>query len=49
MRDVYYVFKTYELNVGFIFIDQEKAFDYIDHTFLFKTLEVFGVGNVLSW
>lgn len=50
MRDVFAVCELYDLNVVVISIDQEKAFDRLDHTFLFSTLQAFGVGNVfLSW
>lgn len=38
------------VNTGIISIDQEKAFDHVDHPFLFSMLQVFGVGErFLSW
>lgn len=50
IRDVFEVCKLYGTNTGIISIDQEKAFDRVDHGFLFSTLQVFGVGdNFLTW
>ena len=37
-------------SVAFIFLDQEKAFDRVNHTFLFKTMRAFGIGKVfIGW
>ncbi|KAK5933249.1 hypothetical protein CgunFtcFv8_013744 [Champsocephalus gunnari] len=50
MRDVFDTCKLYDINAGIISIDQEKAFDRVDHKFLFTTLQAFGVGEgFLSW
>ena len=50
MRDVFDICKVYNINAGIISIDQEKAFDRVDHNFLFTTLQAFGVGEgFLSW
>ena len=50
MRDIFEVCKLYNINVGIISIDQEKAFDRVDHSFLFATLQAFDVGeHFLSW
>ena len=45
IRDVIDLSKLQELDVGLFSIDQEKAFDRVDHSYLFKTLKVFGFGE----
>ena len=43
---------TNEQNIGacFLFLDQEKAFDRVDHDFLFKVMESFGIGETyINW
>lgn len=37
------------VNVGFLSLDQEKAFDHIDHGFLFKCFDAFGFGPFISF
>ena len=35
---------------AFLFLDQEKAFGRVNHKFLFKTMEAFGIGqNFIKW
>uniref|UniRef100_A0A674PB36 Reverse transcriptase domain-containing protein n=1 Tax=Takifugu rubripes TaxID=31033 RepID=A0A674PB36_TAKRU len=46
MRDLFHLCKLYDIDVGVISLDQEKAFDRVDHKFLFSTLRAFGFGDV---
>ena len=35
---------------AFLFLDQEKAFDRVNHDFLFKTMQAFGIGDTfINW
>uniref|UniRef100_A0A3B3WLD2 Reverse transcriptase domain-containing protein n=1 Tax=Poecilia mexicana TaxID=48701 RepID=A0A3B3WLD2_9TELE len=45
LRDLFDICKLYEIDVGIISLDQEKAFDRVDHCFLFSTLRAFGFGE----
>ncbi len=50
IRDILDYSKLNEVNVGFLLLDQEKAFDRVDHGFLFETMSAFGFGEVfISW
>ena len=48
IRDLLSYVKELNLNMGLISLDQEKAFDRVDHAFLFRTLEAFGFGPVFT-
>ena len=50
VRDILDVCKVYDLDVGIVSLDQENAFDRVDHSYLFSALKAFGFGDVfLSW
>lgn len=50
IRDILDYTKLHEVNVGFLFLDQEKAFDRVDHGFLYDTMTAFGFGDgFMSW
>lgn len=45
IRDLISYAKVHKFDAGFISLDQEKAFDRVDHGFLFKCFEAFGFGR----
>ena len=50
IRDLIDLVDKEDSQAAFIFLDQEKAFDRVDHGFLFKTMEAFGIGeDFIKW
>ena len=50
LRDFVQLANTENLESAFIFLDQEKAFDRVNHAFLYKTMRAFGIGPVfIHW
>ena len=50
LRDLIDLANKENLEAAFIFLDQEKAFDRVDHQFLYKTMNAFGIGNnFIQW
>ncbi len=41
IRDILDICKSFEMKVGLISLDQEKAFDRVDHGYLFDVLKSF--------
>ena len=44
IRDLIDLANKEEKTAAFIFLDQEKAYDRVNHDFLFKTMRAFGMG-----
>ena len=50
VRDLIDLANKNDDTAAFIFLDQEKAFDRVNHDFLFRTMEAFGFGeNFIGW
>ena len=50
IRDLIDVINSQDDEAALLFLDQEKAFDRVDHRFLFKTMAAFGIGETfISW
>ena len=45
IRDLIDIANKEDEQVAFIFIDQEKAFDMVNHDFLYQTMKAFGIGK----
>ena len=50
LRDLIDLVDKEDSQGAFLFIDQEKAFDRVNHDFLYKTMETFGIGqSFIDW
>ena len=45
IRDLIDLANKNDEQAAFIFLDQEKAFDRVNHQFLYKTMKAFGIGD----
>ena len=50
IRDLIELSNREDDTTAFLFLDQEKAFDRVNHKFLFKTMKAFGIGeSFIGW
>ena len=50
VRDLIEIANRDDDTAAFLFLDQEKAFDRVNHNFLFKTMKTFGIGDTfINW
>ena len=50
LRDLIHLANTQNTPACFLFLDQEKAFDRVDHSFLYRTMATFGIGDTfINW
>ena len=50
VRDLIEMANRDDDTAAFLFLDQEKAFDRVNHEFLFKTMKAFGIGDrFIKW
>ena len=50
LRDLIQLSNNENLDSAFIFLDQEKAFDRVNHDILYKTMHAFGIGaTFVNW
>ena len=50
IRDLIELANKEDEPAAFIFVDQEKAFDRVNHDFLYKTMRAFGIGETfIQW
>ena len=48
IRDLIDIANKEDTPAAFIFLDQEKAFDRVNHNFLYKTMRAFGIGETFT-
>lgn len=49
IHDILDLCKSYDVHVGIVSLDKEKAFNRVDHSHLFAALRVFGFGEGLLY